>query len=157
MPLELQVIRASEFIRIGTHGRLDLAASKAILTELAGACRRRGVNRALLDVRDARPGPTPVLSHEDLVALVGTFRESGFSQQQRLAILYSADPHQRARMFAFLSALRGWSVRAFGDYETALDWLALTGGDEVETATGDGRQTIPVQSSEVKDSPPRTE
>jgi hypothetical protein len=153
MPLELQIIRASEFIRVGTHGRLDLAASKTVLAELAGACRRRGVDRALLDIRDTRPGPTPVFTPEDLAVLVDTFREIGFTQEQRLAVLYAADPHKRARLFAFLSTLRGWSVRAFGDYEAALDWLALSGGDAEEFAPGDSQQNIPVQSSEVPPPP----
>ena len=157
MPLELQVIRASEFIRIGAQERLDLVASKAVLAELAGACRRRGIDRALLDVREIRPGPIPVLTPQDLAELVGTFRELGFSPAQRLAILYSADPHQRARMFAFLGTLRGWSVRAFGDYEAALDWLALTGGDEAETTPGDGPETIPVHAAGVKTSPQKPE
>jgi len=154
MPLELQVIRASEFIRVGTHGQLDVAASKAVLAEIASACRRRGLDRALLDIRDVRPGPIPVFTPQDLAALVDTFREIGFSQAQRLAVLYSADPHKRARLFAFLSTLRGWCVRAFGDYEAALDWLALTGGDDAEFAPGDPPQNIPVQSGEAKSPPP---
>ena len=154
MPLELQVIRASEFIRVGTHGQLDLPASKAVLAELAGACRRRGVDRALLDIRDVRPGPVPVFSPQDLAELVDTFRQIGFTQEQRLAVLYSADPHKRARMFAFLGTLRGWCVRAFGDYEAALDWLALSGADEEESATANA-EPIPVQSSEGK-LPPET-
>jgi hypothetical protein len=146
MPLELQVIRASEFIRVGTQGQLDLAASKTVLAELAGACRRRGVERALLDIREVRPGPVPVFTPQDLAALVDTFHEIGFTHEQRLAVLYSADPHKRARLFAFLSTLRGWSVRAFGEYEEALDWLALSGGDEADLPPSSGEQTVPVQS-----------
>ena len=34
MPQELQIIRASEFIRMGAQGHFDLAASKAALAEL---------------------------------------------------------------------------------------------------------------------------
>jgi len=32
------------------------------------------------------------------------------------------DPHRRARLFAFLSTMHGWSVKAFGDFEEALFW-----------------------------------
>ncbi len=67
MPLELQIIRASEFIRAGARGHPDFQA-----------------------------------------------------------VLYGADPYHGARMFAFISKQRGWSVQAFGSYEEALNWLALT-------------------------------
>lgn len=124
MPLELQIIRASEFIRLGAHGHYDLAASKTALAVIARACRKRGIERALMDLRALRPGPRPVFSRADLIALVNTFHEVGFTRQQRLAVLYHSDPHHRTRLFAFLSTLRGWTVRAFDDFEKALSWLS---------------------------------
>jgi hypothetical protein len=123
MPLDLQIIRASEFIRLGARGRVDLKASREILAEIARACRKRGVNRALIDVRALHQGPKPVLSIQDLARLVSTFHEIGFRKDQRLAVLYSSDPHHRARLFAFLSSLHGWQVRAFGEFEEAILWL----------------------------------
>jgi hypothetical protein len=68
------------------------------------------------------------------VKLVNTFREIGFTRQQRLAILYSVDPHRRARLFAFISTLRGWSVRAFDDFEKAINWLS-SGQDNAKHRT----------------------
>ena len=65
MPMELQIIRAQEFIRLGAHGLFDLKASKAALAELAGACWKRGINQALLDLRALQPGPKPIYSPED--------------------------------------------------------------------------------------------
>jgi hypothetical protein len=124
MPLELQIIRASEFIRVGTPGKLDFNSSREVLRQLAAACRRRGIHRALLDVRDLVLGPTPMLAPGELASLVNTFREIGFTHEQRLAVLYSADPHRGARLFAFIGALRGWTVEAFSDFEEALDWLS---------------------------------
>ena len=123
MPLDLQIIRASEFIRLGAKGRVDLKASREILAEIARACRKRGVNRALVDVRALHQGPKPALSIQDLARLVSTFHEIGFRREQRLAVLYSSDPHHRARLFAFLSSLHGWQVRAFGEFEEAILWL----------------------------------
>ena len=124
MPLEMQIIRATEFVQVGAHGQFDLAASKEALAALAGACRKRGINLALLDLRELRPGPKPVFTAADLCALVSTFPEVGFGKHQRLAILYHSDPHKRARLFAFLSSMHGWSVRAFGDFEKAILWLS---------------------------------
>jgi hypothetical protein len=124
MPQELQIIRASEFIRFGAHGHFDLAASKVALAELARACRKRGIAHAMMDLRALHPGPKPVFSPADLAELVSTFREIGFTRQERLAILYGSDPHRRARLFAFLSTMHGYAVRAFGDFEAALLWLS---------------------------------
>ena len=124
MPLELQIIRASEFIRVGAAEKLDFNTSREILRQLAAACRRRGIGRALLDVRNLQPGPTPMLTPAELASLVNTFHEMGFTHDQRLAVLYASDPHRGARLFAFIGALRGWTVQAFSDFEEALAWLS---------------------------------
>jgi|ERR1035438_9320342 hypothetical protein len=124
MPLELHIIRATDFVKVDPHGHFDLASSKAALALLVGACQKREINQALMDLRALHPGPKPVFTPADLVELVNTFREVGFTHQERLAILYHSDPHKRARLFAFLSTIRGWNVRAFGDFEEALLWLS---------------------------------
>src|ERR1700754_2310949 len=87
MPLELQIIRAAEFLRIGPKGKFDMVASCAVLTELAKACRLRGMDRALLDVRKA----TAPLAPTELAALVNIFHEIGFTQNQRLPVLHSGN------------------------------------------------------------------
>src|SRR3954464_9116821 len=124
MPLELQIIKAREFVRLNPRQEFDLPASKAALAALAAACRKRNIDQAMLDLRELQPGPTPVFSPSDLSELVNTFHEMGFQMDQRLAVLYSADPHRRARLFAFISTLKGWNVGAFDDFEDALLWLA---------------------------------
>jgi hypothetical protein len=124
MPLELQIIRASEFIRMSAHGHFDLAASKAALVQLVRACRKRGINQAMVDLRALPPSPKPIFTSADLAELVRAFLEAGFPREQRLAILYHSDPHYRARLFAFLTTMRGWAVRAFGDFEKALFWIS---------------------------------
>ena len=159
MPLELQIIRASEFVRLGAHGYFDLAASKAALALLARACRKRGINQALLDLRALRPGPKPVFSPADLIELVNTFREVGFTHQQRLAILYHSDPHHRARLFAFLSTVRGWSVQAFSDFEKAVHWLSSGQATPADATRSPSAKQIPVRSSKREAKPtaqPRT-
>ncbi len=133
--MELQIIRAQEFIRLGAHGQLDLKASKAVLAVLARACWKRGINQALLDVRAVHPGIKPVFSPDNLVSLVNTFREIGFTSQQRLAVLYSLDPHQRASMFASIARLRGWRVKAFDSFEDAVTWLSSAAPTQPESQT----------------------
>src|SRR5258706_1587830 len=120
MPMELQIIRAQEFIRLGPHGHFDMDASKSVLAELAGACCKRGIDQALLDLRALHPGPKPVFSPNDLVILVNTFREVGFTHQQRLAVLYGDDRPHRARLFAFIAKLPGWKVQAVDSFKEAI-------------------------------------
>ena len=153
MSLELQIIRASEFIRLGAHGHFDLAASQAALTELAGACRKRGIDRALMDLRALQPGLKPVFSRADLLTLINKFCEAGFTRQQRLAILYSSDPHRRARLFAFLSTLHGWTVRAFGDFEEALLWLSGGHGATARHSRAPGEKLVRVRTSKTEAHP----
>jgi len=121
--MELQLIRASEFIRVNTEGELDLSITKSALAKIARACRKRGFARAMLDLRKFQPGPKPVLTTKDLTELVDTFFEIGFSKQQRLAVLYTSDPHHRARLFSFLCRMHGWQVKGFGNFENAMMWL----------------------------------
>jgi hypothetical protein len=124
VPLEIQIIRANEFVRLGPREHLDFEGSKQTLYTLAQACRKRGVDRAVLDLR-ALPVPAkPLFNRDQLSALVQTFHHAGFTQNQRLAVLYRADPHQGIRKFAFISTLQGWHVRAFTDFEKALSWLS---------------------------------
>lgn len=127
MPFDLHIIRAQEFIRMGGRGRVDFKASREALETLGAACRRRGVDRALMDVRQLRSD----LTSKELTALVNMFREVGFPQGQRLAVLHVAEQYRRAKAFAFLSALKGWLVRNFTDFEEALEWLSTP--DHVES------------------------
>lgn len=155
MPMELQLIRAQEFIRLGAHGHFDLEASKVALAQLAAACWKRGTNQALLDLRALHPGPKPIFAPTDLVALVQTFCEIGFTHQQRLAVLYGSDPHHRARLFAFLATLRGWNVQAFDNFEAAVTWLAGVGEPLAKTELTSGMEQVPVRQPKAsKDSSP---
>jgi hypothetical protein len=142
MPFELQIIRAGEFIRAGALGKPDVEASRIVLRELARACRRRGIDRSLLDLRTVPVAPKPLLSTNELAMLVNTFHEIGFSRDQWLAVLYTKDPHRGARLFAFISRMRGWNVRAFDDFEKALNWLAEVEHPDQEEQFG---YPLPVQ------------
>jgi len=77
MPLELQIIRASEFVRLGARGHLDMEGTKEALRELARACRKRGLDRALLDLRELPIPAKPFFTPSQLASLVGTFPKPG--------------------------------------------------------------------------------
>jgi hypothetical protein len=145
MPIDLEIIRAKEFVRLGATGHFDLTASKEVLALLARACRKRGLEGAVLDLRELEPLPKPRLSPEDLLQLVNTFTEVGFSKRLRLAILYRSDPHKRARLFSFLGSLHGWNVRAFGSFEHAVTWLSQNQEAFGEATQSSGEQPVAVR------------
>src|SRR5262245_19482695 len=124
MSTELQIIRASEFIRLGADKYLDLEATKESLRTLAEACCKRGLQCALIDLRPLPLQAKPHFNTEQLAALVGAFRDGGFTRKQRLAIVYRHDVHGGIRSFAFIGRMRGLQVHAFGEYDEAMDWLA---------------------------------
>src|SRR5262245_40493179 len=146
MPIELQVIRASEFVRFGATGLLDLEASKEVLRSLALACRKRGLGCALLDLRAVPTPEKPWFTPPEIAALVDAFRQAGFTRQQRLAVLYRTDAHGGARLFATLSRIHGLQVNTFEEFEKAMLWLS----EEKESKQERRGQPIPIQFAGAK-------
>ena len=143
MPLQLQLIRASEFIRLNAAGHFDLETSRLALAGIARACRKRGIERAMLDLRGFYLQSKPIFTPRDLAALVDTFHQFGFTKNLRLALLYIQDPHGRARMFSFISLIHGWQVRGFDSFESAILWLS---DEPVNPATLlAGERSIPIR------------
>ena len=124
MPVELHVIQTKDFVCLDAKEHLDFEASKQALQTLAQACHKRGVDRALLDVRMIPIADKPRFTPTELAELLKAFHDAGFDQTQRLAVLYRADPHGRVRMFAFIAKIRGFHVQAFEKFEDAFRWLS---------------------------------
>jgi hypothetical protein len=139
MPITLDIIRASEFIRLDATEHLDFEASKHVLEGLAFACRKRGIERAMLDLRTVPVPAKPLFTTAEMGTLIGAFRDAGFTRRHQLAILYQQDAHGGIRTFAFLSKLRGLQVRAFNDFEKALQWLS-----EGQEDFGEQQRAFPV-------------
>jgi len=150
MPVELQVIRASEFVCLDTHEHLDFEATQNALQALAHACRKRGLNRALLDLRTLPIPPKPQFTPTELAALIRTFREAGFSRHDRLAVLYRVDVYGGVRTFAFFGRMRGLQVQAFTEFESALSWLSELPETQVESHQGEVLVPITKRPREIK-------
>jgi hypothetical protein len=150
MPVELQVIRASEFVCLDADELLDFEATKTALQGLAQACHKRGLDRAMLDLRDIPVPDKPHFTATELAALVGIFRDAGFTRHQRLAVLYQFDVHGGVRNFAFFGKMRGLQVQAFREFEAALQWLSegLEDADVQEAGA-----PVPIAKSETKIEP----
>ena len=132
MSAELQVIRASEFVCLDANEHLDFEASKQALQGLAQACRKRGLNRALLDLRGLPVLAKPHFTTAEVGALAGAFSDAGFTGKQRLAMLYEHDIYGIIRNFINFSRSRGLQVEAFLEYEKATGWLSGKQGEDTE-------------------------
>ena len=137
MPLELQIIRASEFVRVNASEQLDFEASVKALQMLALACRMRGLNSAIVDLRGMPVPSKPQFTTKQLAGLVSAFRQAGFSRHERLAILYSVDVYGGTRTFAFLSRLSGLQVQAFAEFERAFEWISEDRESNLESRPGE--------------------
>ena len=151
MPFELQVIRASEFVRLDPDEHLDFEASKQALQALAIACKKRGLDRALLDLRAVPIPAKRLFAANELGALVSTFRAAGFTRDQRLAVLCQHDVHGGVGDFAFISRMRGLQVQVFDNFEAAFTWLS-EGQDKpepgVQVPFGPRTKKIPISGSD---------
>ena len=124
MPIELQVIRASDFICFDADQHLNFEESKKVLEQLALACRKRGLDRAMVDLRDLPVPEKPRFTDAQLVELIGAFRAAaGFSGRQRLAIVHRHDVHGTIRNFISIGQKRGLQVAAFLEFDKGMLWL----------------------------------
>ncbi|HTV40244.1 MAG TPA: hypothetical protein VMF08_06700 [Candidatus Sulfotelmatobacter sp.] len=146
-PIELQVIRASDFICFDADEHLNFEESKKVLQQLALACRKRGMGRAMVDLRDLPVPEKPRFTEAQLVGLVDAFRDAGFAHRQRLAILHSHDVHGTIRDFISIGRQRGLHTRAFLEYDKAMHWLAKATEPSAEHKQG---AEVPIKKARSK-------
>jgi sulfatase modifying factor 1 len=100
MSLELQIIRLQEFIGLGAKGKVDLNASKAALAVLPAACRKRGIDRDLLDLREAHIGPKPLFSQQVVILFFITVMAQQITEAQPVAADAAPSPRTTSSAFA---------------------------------------------------------
>ncbi|HZN67533.1 MAG TPA: hypothetical protein VFB66_19750 [Tepidisphaeraceae bacterium] len=121
MPQELHVIKAGDFLRCSGEGGIDFETSRGVLKSFAEALVSRGVQKAVLDIRKIYGNPPA--TYTQLYHLAKAFREAGFGEAHKLAVLVSPDRHDKAEFFAICASGRGWNAWAFDDFEDAFEWL----------------------------------
>lgn len=134
--IELQVIRAGDFICFDAEEHLNFEESKKVLEQLALACRKRGIDRAMVDLRELPVPDKPRFTEAQLEGLVGAFRDSGFGHRQRLAILHRHDVHGTIREFTSIGRKRGLQVQSFFEYDKAMHWLGKSMEGRAEQKQG---------------------
>lgn len=135
MAYSLHVVKPKDFVRLDASGRVDFDASRRVLADLAKACSDRGLSLALLDVRDLYSELSPT----DLYGLVKSFHDIGFRPAHRLAVLHRYNSTERAEFFSMCAAEHGFDVRAFDNFEEAIEWLNSIDVDALTHASRDER------------------
>jgi len=120
MPANLRVVRTPDFLRVRSDGRADLEAGKKLLAEIAEAVAPLGDYCLLVDLRDG----TGQLSPDEQLELAGALLCYGGTFMHKTAILCPRERFDHARFFSMLAGLHGFRrIRAFFDYEAAMEWL----------------------------------
>lgn len=122
MPTNVRIVQAGEFIRATPSGVLDLVASQQLLADIAAASKRLSDAHVLLDTRNAMT----VLDTADLWTLAENAATHAAAPRVRTAVLCPAERFDHARFFAMCAERHSLNIRAFVDYEHAIDWLVGT-------------------------------
>jgi hypothetical protein len=133
MDLNIRLIHSRDFIKLTPTGELDLKASKRLLLEIARENASPGQYDILIDHRQA----TAHLSLTDVTELVQVMIEHRESFRSRLAILTRPEATlELAKFLVLYAGNRGFRVRAFRDFEDAMNWL-MTSTDMTSGQTGE--------------------
>jgi len=119
MPTNVKIIHARDFIRATPGGVLDLQASERLLLDVAQVSGRLPEVDLLLDTRNTMT----VLSTADLWALAQKVAGTGAKSLRRTAVLCPAERFDYAQFFSLCGERHGLEIRAFLDYEHAMEWL----------------------------------
>jgi hypothetical protein len=117
----LRIVPVREFLRTDIEGHIDLQSSREVLRAIVVASAASGLYRVLIDARGA---PYSV-SIADVYELADDLDTLGVTARHRIATLHQTpDGLERARYLSVLARSRGHAIRAFSDFEAAVDWLS---------------------------------
>jgi hypothetical protein len=119
MPTNVKIIHAHDFVRATPGGVLDRAASEQLLSDIARASAALYEFQILLDTRRA----LVVLDSADLWMLARKVTEQYRALMRKTAVLCPTERFNHARFFAMCTQSEGLNVRAFVNYEDAMEWL----------------------------------
>lgn len=118
--IDVRLVRGTQFIHADHNGTVELESSRKALCQLLSDGSEGGRYDLLFDVRDADVD----LTMTDVWTLVQDLDTCAPGFDKRLAILDDWDDTFDRMQFMEASAHEvGFQVRAFIDFESAVDWL----------------------------------
>lgn len=120
MNVKVKLIKAKDFIKVTSDGRLDHKASEELLLRLAQAKRPPADFDLLVDLRKAQVDLTTIEIYE-LAAALAKIQDS---YRDRIALLVNkGKDFDDAEFFENCSRNKGLVVETFDNFEAALDWI----------------------------------
>jgi hypothetical protein len=127
MQVHYKVIQAKDFIKARPTGDTDVEQSKRVLGEIAEMASMPGEYEILLDVREAFGN----LDQNDIWELVDELGRHRKAFRNKIAVLARDDEQFNKAVFGEMAATTsGFQLRAFTDYEDAINWLQSSDGLE---------------------------
>jgi hypothetical protein len=116
-----RLVSIRDFIRCDISGVFDYPASKEAISGIVASWGDGGVTDVLVDTRDA---VVMEVSASDVFSLLMHFLSLKPDPAVRVAILNDPkDELDRAKIFAEGAVVRGRTVAAFREFESAMEWL----------------------------------
>ena len=114
-----RVVPINGVLRLALSGTIDLAASRALLLDIARDAELQG-RGLLIDFRISEGDMT----YRDVHELIGVLTEHSDSFTQRIALLeHYSDRFEKAQFFQAYATERGFKIRAFVNEMAAVAWL----------------------------------
>ena len=124
MSANVCVIHHSDFLRVRADGRADMDTAKSLLAQVAATAASLDEYQILIDIRDVVGQLMPDEACE-LAASLDQFRGTFL---RKTAVLCPRERFDNAKLFTLLAGSHGFRrVRAFLNYEDAMEWLLAPG------------------------------
>ena len=124
MPVDLRIIRISDFIDWAPHGSQNLGSIKSALAEAASAYGAFSKYDVLFDIRGAEINLS-IPDIWELAAYVANVVHQGPPESftAKIAVLCPVQDFDQAKFFELCAENRGLNIRAFTSFENVFDWL----------------------------------
>ncbi len=119
MAIDIRIVRARDFIKVTSTGKLDFEKSKESLIEVASASPPQTGYKVILDTRKSQSG----MSITELWYLAVELRNLHTSFSKKTAVLCPLERFDYASFFALCARNQGLRVKAFNSFEDAIEWL----------------------------------
>jgi hypothetical protein len=120
MTTEVRIFRAQDFIKATPEGDLDFAKSRKLLVQMVEARKTLRDYAVVLDTRKAKSR----LTAQELWYLANELQRVGDSFLRRTAIICPRKRFEMAKFFALCAEKQGFEMRAFVNFEEAMEWLS---------------------------------
>ena len=118
-PPHVKVIHGRDFVRAQPAGDLHIEDSLRLLLDIAAAAAKLKEHDVVLDMRHVDSH----LSAADLWTLAHKLTEYREVFTRKTAVLCPLERFDKARFFAMSAENHGFNIRAFTDYESAMEWI----------------------------------